>query len=146
MQITLCFLFSELKLRINKLNEHIMEDKRENQRGGDRDKEQVKDQGYTPGNNDKKESREGNSDSSQNLKWDQAQRRQQAGPRSYNESTDSENVANQNTEAASEQIDDNPENPNDPKKIGDQISERQQTMDEKYPPRDQDGNRRKNNQ
>ena len=99
--------------------------------------------GYTPEsdhNSDKNESQE----PTQNLKWDQAQRRQQAGPRSYNESLDSENKSNQNTTADKEQIDEDWDNPNDPKKIGDQISERQQTIDEKDRPRDQDRNRNKN--
>jgi len=78
----------------------------------------------------------------QNLKWDQAQRRQQAGPRSYNESVDTQNKSNQNTEADNEQIEEDWDNPNDPKKIGDQISERQQTIDEKDAPRDQERKRR----
>ncbi len=67
-----------------------------------------------------------------NVKWDQAQRRQQASPRGYGENVDSQNTGKQNTLADEEQIDQqaHSENPNDPKKMGDQISQRQQTIDE----------------
>lgn len=65
-----------------------------------------------------------------NPNWDQAQRRQQASPRSYNESLETQNLENQNTEFAREQKD-REEKENDPKKIGDQISERQQSIDPK---------------
>lgn len=110
----------------------------ENQEKNNRDKEANQGKGYTPGKNNDEGGREEKSDSPQNLKWDQAQRRQQAGPRSYNESVESQNLSNQNTEADNEQVaDDNRVNPNDPKKIGDQISERQQTIDEKDRPGEQ---------
>lgn len=100
------------------------------------------DKGYTPESENNQKNNE-SQEPTQNLKWDQAQRRQQAGPRSYNESVDSENKFNQNTEADNEQIDEDWDNPNDPKKIGDQISERQQTVDEKNRPRDQNDKTRK---
>lgn len=104
-------------------------------------KEKNTDKGYTPGS-DKDTGKNESQEPNQNLKWDQAQRRQQAGPRSYNESVESQNKSNQNTTADNEQIDEDWDNPNDPKKIGDQISERQQTMDEKDRPRDQDRKRK----
>lgn len=113
----------------------------DNQR--ERDKGTGKDKGYTPDSNNEENKNQEAGDQKQNPKWDQAQRRQQAGPRSYTESTDSENISNQNTEAASEQIENKADDPNDPKKIGDQISERQQTMDEKKSPRNQERDRRK---
>jgi len=75
---------------------------------------------------------ENNNTPEKNVKWDQAQRRQQASPRGYNENLDSENPENQNTQSNEEQVDQpgRKEDPNDPKKIGDQISQRQQTIDE----------------
>lgn len=85
----------------------------------------------------------------ENKNWDMAQRRQQAGPRSYNESTDSENIQNQNTEAHKEQVN-NDEKVNDEEKekgfqgygkVGDKASERQQTIDEKDPQKDKKENR-----
>lgn len=104
-------------------------------------KKENTDKGYTPGS-DNESGKNESQEPTQNLKWDQAQRRQQAGPRSYNESVESQNKSNQNTDADNEQIDEDWDNPNDPKKIGDQISERQQTIDEKDRPREQDRNRR----
>ena len=106
------------------------------------DNKENTDKGYTPESDNNQRNNE-SQEPIQNLKWDQAQRRQQAGPRSYNESVDSQNKSNQNTEADNELIDDDWDNPNDPKKIGDQISERQQTIDEKDRPRDQNTNRKK---
>lgn len=109
-----------------------------------RDKEKNDKKGYTP-ENDRRDNRPGEiQEPTQNLKWDQAQRRQQAGPRSYNESTESQNISNQNTEAHKEQLDtDESNDPNDPKLIGDQISERQQTIDEDDAPRDKGDKRNK---
>lgn len=99
------------------------------------DKENDDLKGYTPDANNEDNGNNESQEPTQNLKWDQAQRRQQAGPRSYNESTESQNISNQNTEADNEQIgDEDNDNPNDPKDIGDQISERQQKIDEKNPP------------
>lgn len=81
-------------------------------------------------------------DKEKNKNWDQVQRRSQAAPRSYNESLESENIENQNTLADKEQIDNADEesvNRTDEgfesgRKIGDKISERQQTMDENKSP------------
>ncbi|HSP40098.1 MAG TPA: hypothetical protein VLN46_01610 [Gillisia sp.] len=102
-----------------------------------RDKGKDDTKGYTPEAGDKDNVKNESQEPTQNLKWDQAQRRQQAGPRSYNESIESQNIANQNTDAENEQIDnDDSDNPNDPKEIGDQISERQQKIDEKDTPGD----------
>lgn len=76
-----------------------------------------------------------------NRNWDLAQRRQQASPRSYSENTDSENIENQNTLATEEQVDEethndrNPESDNKGKKVGDKISERQQSIDEEDAPK-----------
>ncbi len=106
----------------------------ENQKGRNREKEDTK--GYTPESGNNERAKNESQEPIQNLKWDQAQRRQQAGPRSYNESLESQNISNQNTEANEEQISKKEEddNPNDPKDIGDQISDRQQTIDEKDTP------------
>ncbi len=108
-----------------------------------RDKESGNNKGYTP-DSAHKDSNAGSENKGQNLKWDQAQRRQQAGPRSYNESVDSENIKNQNTEAGKEQIENKPDDPNDPKMIGDQISERQQKIDEGNEPREKKEDRKRN--
>lgn len=109
-----------------------------------RDKEKGDSKGYTPESAKTEGEKNESQEPTQNLKWDQAQRRQQAGPRSYNESIESQNIANQNTDAKNEQIDnDESEDPNDPKDIGDQISERQQTIDEKNPPGDKGRNIKK---
>lgn len=99
--------------------------------------------GYTPEAGDRiNEKKNESQEPAQNLKWDQAQRRHQAGPRSYNESLESENISNQNTDADREQITEiDKDDPNDPKKIGDQISERQQRVDKNEAP----GNKNKNN-
>lgn len=86
-----------------------------------------------------------NKDKDQNKNFDLAQRRQQASPRSYNESLDSENIENQNTEAHREQTDrpvgtenreDQDKDEKSGKKMGDKLSERQQTIDEKDKQRD----------
>jgi len=107
----------------------------ENQGRKDRDQEK----GYTPVPEAKENSNNESQEPAQNLKWDQAQRRQQAGPRSYNESIESENIANQNTSAHKEQVNEEEnDDPNDPKDIGDQISERQQKIDEKNDPGSKD--------
>lgn len=99
---------------------------------GNKDK---KDKGYSPEPGNKEEGKNESNEPAQNPKWDQAQRRHQAGPRSYNESLESENISNQNTDADKEQITDiEGDNPNDPKKIGDQISERQQRVDKNESP------------
>ncbi len=96
------------------------------------DKENDDSKGYTPDADNEDGGNNESQEPTQNLKWDQAQRRQQAGPRSYNESTESQNIANQNTDADNEQIgDEDNDDPNDPKDIGDQISERQQNIVEK---------------
>lgn len=77
-----------------------------------------------------------------NRNWDLAQRRQQASPRSYSENTDSENIENQNTLAKEEQVDEETHNDRKAdgdkkgKNIGDKISERQQSIDEKDAPKD----------
>ncbi len=97
-----------------------------------RDKAADENKGYTPEEGNKNSENNESREPSRNLKWDQAQRRQQAGPRSYNESIETQNISNQNTEADKEQIDTQEKNdPNNPHDIGDQISERQQTIDEK---------------
>ncbi len=112
----------------------------ENQKNRDSSREKGDSKGYTPQNNSNENVKNESQEPAQNLKWDQAQRRQQAGPRSYNESIESQNISNQNTNAEKEQIEnDQSDDPNDPKDIGDQISERQQTIDEK----DTHGNKRR---
>lgn len=79
----------------------------------------------------------------QNKNWDMVQRREQAGPRSYNESTDTENIENQNTEAHREQIAGNEEKDEKEegfqgygKRVGDKASERQQNIDQGNPQKD----------
>lgn len=97
-----------------------------------REKDKGENKGYTPEKDNQGSTKNESQEPTQNLKWDQAQRRQQAGPRSYNESLETQNISNQNTEAGKEQIDnEESDDPNDPKDIGDQISERQQNIDEK---------------
>ena len=74
-----------------------------------------------------------------NKNWDQVQRRQQAGPRSYNTGLDEENKENQNTLADQEQ-NHRPEGemPDDNEKeksqggqlVGDRATERQQNRDD----------------
>ena len=106
-----------------------MKNQRDNEKGGTK--------GYTPESGNDNSVKNESLEPTQNLKWDQAQRRQQAGPRSYNESIESQNIANQNTSAENEQIDnEESDDPNNPKDIGDQISERQQKIDEKDSPGD----------
>lgn len=99
---------------------------------------------FNPGDRKIKEQKEGQP-RDQNPNWDQAQRRQQASPRSYTTNVDAENVENQNSQAHKEQIEHReeenhnpPENENEKggKLLGDKISKRQQTIDEKDPPGD----------
>ncbi|CAN5371789.1 hypothetical protein BH23BAC2_BH23BAC2_26490 [soil metagenome] len=103
-------------------------------------------EGYTPEEAGLDKQNETN-DPVKNLKWDQAQRRQQAGPRSYNKSLDKENIENQNTLADQEQTnrpDGAEPKDQDNKKdqgnhlVGDKATERQQTRDDENEERNSD--------
>jgi hypothetical protein len=105
------------------------------QRNNDRNDRNSEDQNMK--NNSQSPTGEDKEQKELNRNWDLAQRRQQASPRSYNENTDSENIENQNTLAEEEQVDEethndrNAESDKKGKKVGDKISERQQSIDEK---------------
>lgn len=89
---------------------------------------------------DQKQQMEKNQEERKNKNWDQVQRREQAAPRSYNTSTDEENIGNQNTLADQEQTDRpesvDPEDYQNKNKsqgnflVGDRATERQQTRDD----------------